>query len=60
MLCVFLSFQAEADSDLSLVEGEVVTILSQTDRNWALVCSRTSGRSGHCPLNHLNLHLQVS
>jgi hypothetical protein len=43
------------DSDLSLVAGESVTLVSQTDQNWALVVSRTSGRSGHCPLNHLNI-----
>ena len=50
---VAFSFTAETATDVSLVAGEEVTILSHTEENWANV--KTSvGLEGQCPVNHLN------
>ena len=50
---VAFSFTAETATDVSLVAGEEVTILSHTEENWANVRTPV-GLEGQCPVNHLN------
>ena len=50
---VAFSFSAETATDVSLVAGEEVTILSHTEENWAQVRT-VVGLEGQCPVNHLN------
>ena len=50
---VAFSFSAETATDVSLVAGEEVTILSHTEENWAHVRT-VVGLEGQCPVNHLN------
>ena len=50
---VVFTFTGEREGDLTVVEGDLVTILSQTDHHWCLVRD-SRGQTGLCPLNHLN------
>ena len=56
---VVFSFTGEREGDLSVREGDFVTILSQTDLHWCLVRD-SHNQTGLCPLNHLNTCPQKS
>ena len=49
---VVFTFTGEREGDLTVVEGDLVTILSQTDHHWCLVRD-SRGQTGLCPLNHV-------
>lgn len=51
---VLYNFTAEADTDLSVVEGETVTVIKQVDDNWLLVRNE-SGKCGMCPITFVNI-----
>ena len=48
------SFTAETDNDLSVTEGETVTVIQQVDDNWLHV-RNDSGQTGMCPTPFLHI-----
>ncbi|XP_052800094.1 dynamin-binding protein-like isoform X2 [Mya arenaria] len=51
---VLYTFQAEAENDLSVQEGDTVIVVRQDDDNWVLV-RNDAGQSGMCPLTYIEM-----
>ena len=51
---VLYSFDAETSQDLSVSEGETVTVIRQVDENWVLV-ENEQGNRGMCPASFIDL-----